>query len=529
MTFPRPHFPLALIVAAVLGLGMGEGEAQQGRRLVLGGGKPAVFGLVVAGAENSTPYFPTASDWAYIQRKGVKTVALTFAWENAQSSLGGSLTTAYVNNLKSAITAANAHGVGVILRMQNYGFYCPSTMWGSTCTTAGNAGTLTAGMNQFGDGTLTSTQFANVWSQLTAALVGTPGLIGYDIMNEPMTASQIGVGGAKYITNLFCAPNYLGATNATTGDVCNWYTFNSPTVTQLALGTNPINSAYGPAWQLTNVSGGYGAIVQYLTLTANPYSFFCDVQAVTGTVPITFYIGADNQARTATTTWQRLGYSVTAAAGGQNVYLQISSGTTGQALNIADCQLEQAGSPSTYQPNPYQTYAQAAITAVRTYDTVEPIYIEGFAFGYWGANWQQYNWDLIALTDPSDKLIFEDHLYFDGAPGIGDGGNYSGTYTSYATNAQAGVTQASNFVQWLGLVNAKGQVGEFGIPNSSADANASWFPLQMNFMRYLYANRVPATMEFYGANNAGSGAILQLNPQSGVDDPRLLQMLSVAP
>ncbi len=27
MTFPRPHFLFALIVAAVLGLGMGEGEA----------------------------------------------------------------------------------------------------------------------------------------------------------------------------------------------------------------------------------------------------------------------------------------------------------------------------------------------------------------------------------------------------------------------------------------------------------------------------------------------------------------------
>jgi hypothetical protein len=38
MNFSLPHFLFALIVAAVLGLGMGKGEAQQGKRVALWGG-----------------------------------------------------------------------------------------------------------------------------------------------------------------------------------------------------------------------------------------------------------------------------------------------------------------------------------------------------------------------------------------------------------------------------------------------------------------------------------------------------------
>ena len=55
MTFPRPHFPFALIVAAVLGLGMGEGEAvTQGQKAVLFSGYSRYTLLLV---NSSAPLF----------------------------------------------------------------------------------------------------------------------------------------------------------------------------------------------------------------------------------------------------------------------------------------------------------------------------------------------------------------------------------------------------------------------------------------------------------------------------------------
>lgn len=484
-------------------------------------GITAPFGLMVAGPENYNAFYPTTADCAYIKSKGIKTVALTFAWENVQTTLGGSLATTPVNNLKSAISCFNAVGVGTIVRMQNYGFYAPSAMWGSTVTTAGNAGTFTAGMNYLGDGTITTSVFANVWSALATALTGTSGLIGYDIMNEPLSS-----GTNLYSNNLFCAPNYFGATSATTGSVCNWYTINTVnSITMGAYGSNPLNAAYSPAWVIG--LGSFGAISQSFTMSNVAYTLSFYAWTNTGSAPFTLNIGGSNQCGvTVTTTPTRFTCTKTPPAGTDNVYFQLNQ-STAVTVNVADAQFEQASSATAYNPNPWLPFAQAAINAIRAVDTSTAIYVQGWAFGYWGANWQDYNWDLASLT--GGNLVFEDHLYFDGAPGIGDGGSYSSNYTAYSTNAQGGVLQAQSFVSWLQIIGAKGQVGEFGIPNSSADSNASWFPLQLAFLNYLYANGIPATQTFYGANSAGSGSTLYLNPVGGVDDPRLTQMIGVAP
>jgi hypothetical protein len=116
----------------------------------------------------------------------------------------------------------------------------------------------------------------------------------------------------------------------------------------------------------------------------------------------------------------------------------------------------------TYQPNTYLTYAQAAVTAIRAVDSAAPIYIQGYQTGYTGATWSYYNWDMLSLT--GGGLIFENHNYFDGPQAFGDGGTYGGTFTSYSIDTQSGVQQVGNFVQWLQTVGARGQVGEFQVP-----------------------------------------------------------------
>jgi hypothetical protein len=474
-------------------------------------------GLVIAGAENSSPVFPTTGDWNYIQSKNIKTVALTFAWENIQTATNSALSSTFVNNIKSALSAANSRGIGVVLRMQNYGHYANSTAWGSTVTTGGNGGVNAANVNYLGDGTLTSANFADVWTRIATALVGTPGLTGYDIMNEPVIPTW-----NTYGKNLYQAPGYFGATSAVIGGY-SWYYFNSPTLTQLAAGTDPINANYQPAWTLTNTGAGYGAVSQYVVFANVAYTMSYYARSHSGTVPITLNIGGSNNcAATATTSWQRFTCTKTPPAGADNAYLQINSGTNGLAIDIADAQVEQAGSATAYESSPYLVHAQAAITAIRAVDATTPIYVQGWTFLYAGAGWAYYNWDMISLT--GGNLIYEVHPYPDGPQGFGNGGSYSGSYSSYSINNQSAIAMIQNsFVAWLATTGAKGNIGEFNVPAS----DANWYDLAGRFLTYARSSNVPVFLEFYGANGAGSGTKLWVNPVSSNDDPRMTQMLAI--
>ena len=508
MPFPSRPLRLFLAALAIVG-GVWGADAQTKRELTLfSGGQSALFGFDIVGPDGYNGLFPTTADWDYIKRKGIKTVQLKVGWENFQTTLGGPLTTAYVNNIKTALAAAAARGISVILCMQNYGQYADATVWGSTVTNAGNAGISAANVYLLGDGNLTSANFSNVWSQIATALVGLPGLGGYDIMNEPLDAI--------ISTNMLLSPNAFAFTNS--------YWFSSGAVaTELMAQTNPLGANYGPPWQLNGAQFSY--YQQGVTIGSGAYSVSgaCKTESGTGTLILGFATG--NTTETCTTSWQRFCYTGTPGAGSSNpISIGLGFGTT--QLDIANWQLESGSSCSTYQPSTWLPYAQAAITAIRAVDSKTLIYLEGQQFSTTYA-WPFYNYELIQAI--GGNIVFSGHAYFDGPQGVGDGGSYAGSYTSYSINTQSGVQVLANFATWLKTFSAKGQIGEFNVPNSSADNNAQWLPLQKNFLMALKQINIPANMIFYGANNAGIGATLYINPSNGVDDIRVQQMLSIAP
>jgi endoglucanase len=92
----------------------------------------------------------------------------------------------FLGEIDSAIRSAHAQNIGVIVGLHNFGCYCDRAKWNDgSVGYAGNAGIVLSGVNYFGDGILTPTRFANLWSQLAESLHGLPGLIGYGLMNEP--------------------------------------------------------------------------------------------------------------------------------------------------------------------------------------------------------------------------------------------------------------------------------------------------------------------------------------------------------
>ena len=458
--------------------------------------------------------FPNSADWTYLASKGVTFVRMPIAWENLQPTLLGALNSTYLTSIENAIASAHAAGIGVIVDLHNGGGYANSSVWNSTIYSAGNGGTPATGVNIFGDGTLTSSKFADLWTRISTALAGTPGLIGYGLMNEP-AYSIVG-------TNLLFAPNGFGDGIGSQP----WFAINSSVVTQLAAGTNPLGGTYGPAWSITSGSG-YGGIDQEIALSAVPYTLSVYAKVSSGSGTLGMFIGSGTD-KTVTTSWQRFTFTNTPSAGLTDAKFTVDVGTA-QAIQIANAQLEQASSASTYQPNPYLPFVQAAISAVRAVDASTPIYINGSA-GAAAYQWPWVNWEMDTLT--GGNLVFEAHQYFDGSvTNGGGGGNYSGTYTSYGITTSAGVQESTPFVSWLQTTGTKGYLGEFGIPDNSKGDQASWLTLQKLFLQNLIANNIPATMWFYDAEGAGSDLNNILNvatsttANSGGDDPRLIQML----
>lgn len=487
-----------------------------GKRAVLFAGQRVnrLFGVNMSGAEfapGSGQTFPAAADWDYLKRKGIRFVRLPIAWESIQPTLSAALDATYLASLRAALAAAYARGIGVIVDLHNFGCKANATAWNSTVTYAGNAGAVISNVNVLGDATLTSAVFADTWTRLATALGGTPGLMGYELMNE-----AIGVIGA----NLLYTPNYFGRTTGAQP----WITLNAANPTILAAGTNPLGANYGPAWSIDSGSG-FGAVQQTVTVAAVPHSLsgWAKVPAGSDTAQLVF--GASSANNTATTSWQRFALrNITPSAGAVNVQLGSPNAAGGHQIQIANAMLNLGATELTYEPNQFYPFAQAAITAIRAIDATTPIYVSG-AMSPQASGWQQWNFEATTLT--GGNLIFEAHQYFDGAQGVGGPSTYSGTWSSYSIDNNSGTQALAAFIAWLRAFGLNGFIGEYGVPDSTADANVNWKVLQANAENLLVQNAIPRAMWFFNSNGGQGANILGVAPKSGVDDPRLMNALTV--
>jgi hypothetical protein len=468
------------------------------------------FGVNVSGPEFS-PWngqtFPTGTDFAYLAARGVTYVRLPIAWESLETTLGGSLDATYLSSVQTAIATAWSYGISTIVEIHNFSYYCQHSSWIATvCGYAGNAGGPGTGVNYMGDGTLTQANFNTLWGDIAQALVGTPGVIGYGLMNEP--ASSVPGTNTMYApTNLMFGPNGLGDTIGAQP----WSVTNSAVVTQLAAGTNPLGAGYGPAWSLTSGSG-YGSVAQYVTLAHVPYTFsaYCKVTAGSD-ANFEVEFGSSGPSHTCTTSWQRFSYTYTPTAGSVQMQLQLNEGA-GSTVQIADAQLELGSSSTTYQPNPLLPWLQGAITAIRSYDRATPIYVDGIAASP-SYMWPWINWEMATLT--GGPLVFDAHYYPDGVYTSGGGGGvFSGTYSSYSINTNNGAQGFAPFIAWCASVTAACYNGEFGIPNNTTDSNDQWLVLSRAFYQQLKSPRVTAPIWFYGSNGVQSANSLNIAPVS---------------
>jgi endoglucanase len=159
--------------------------------------------------------------------------------------------------------------------------------------------------------------------------------------------------------------------------------------------------------------------------------------------------------------------------------------------------------------------AQAAVDAIRTVDTTHHILVPGDGWSG-AADWLKNNRDLW-INDPSNRIAYEAHLYFD----ADRSGRYTKPYDQEKGSPTVGVERLKPFVDWLEERNAIGFIGEFGVPANAGD-DPRWLETLAVFVRRLRELQMPGC--YWAGGPWWGGYALSIEPKDGVDRPQMKVM-----
>lgn len=108
----------------------------------------------------------------YLAAQGLDVVRLPFRWERVQPALSGPLDPEELTRLRAAVGRADRAGLRVVLDVHNFGAY--------HLAEDGVGVRRTIGSPQVG-----RADFADLWGRLSTAFADVPGVLAYDLMNEP--------------------------------------------------------------------------------------------------------------------------------------------------------------------------------------------------------------------------------------------------------------------------------------------------------------------------------------------------------
>lgn len=138
----------------------------------------------------------------------------------------------------------------------------------------------------------------------------------------------------------------------------------------------------------------------------------------------------------------------------------------------------------------WPTAAQGAVNAIRAIDTDTPIMVAGDEWSS-AADWLDVNAGLN-ITDLSNKIFYEAHVYFDA-----DGsGGYAQSYDASGATPTTGVEKIQPFLDWLATHSYKGWIGEFAVPST----DARWLTTMQNMIIAAQAANLPVAYWFYSVD-----------------------------
>ena len=131
------------------------------------------------GRYNTAYHYDGQATFDYLASRGIQRIRLQFRWERIQPTPGGPLNRTELGRLKAAVGRATGAGLGVILDVHNFGDYYIER---------NGRGVRFA----IGSGRLPIRRFADLWRRLSHNFEGTPGIVGYALMNEPAGMPRVG-------------------------------------------------------------------------------------------------------------------------------------------------------------------------------------------------------------------------------------------------------------------------------------------------------------------------------------------------
>jgi endoglucanase len=153
--------------------------------------------------------------------------------------------------------------------------------------------------------------------------------------------------------------------------------------------------------------------------------------------------------------------------------------------------------------------AQACVDAIRAVDTTHTILVCGD--GWSGAHsWPGINGKFL-LSDPAGKLVYEAHQYFD----HNNSGSYKRSYDDEGAYPTVGVERLQPFIKWLKEHNARGFIGEFGVP----DNDPRWLVVLDNTLAEMKKQGLGGT--YWAAGPWWGKYPLSVEPRDGQDRPQM--------
>ncbi|WP_267428492.1 cellulase family glycosylhydrolase [Methylobacterium sp. GC_Met_2] len=160
----------------------------------------SLFGPV-PGVINYNYFDATDAEAAYLAARGVKYVRIPVVWDILQSSPGDPLNAGAIASLKRSIATYARFGMLSMVDLHNFNRRTPpgsTTMDGTTLVYVNST-------------QIPQSWFVEVWSKLSVALKGNPGVYGYDLMNEPEQTTA-----ADWVTQAQAAIDAIRANGDTT-------------------------------------------------------------------------------------------------------------------------------------------------------------------------------------------------------------------------------------------------------------------------------------------------------------------------
>jgi endoglucanase len=151
--------------------------------------------------------------------------------------------------------------------------------------------------------------------------------------------------------------------------------------------------------------------------------------------------------------------------------------------------------------------AQVGLDAIRGVDRMRLVLVPGDHWtGAW--SWKRLNGD-FGVTDPSGRTVYEAHQYFDSD----HSGTYRENYTQNKAYPDIGIDQVRPFAEWLRAHNARGIIGEFGVPND----DPRWLEVVDRLLPWLGREQIPWI--YWAGGPRWGNYPLSAEPKAGVDAP----------